>query len=172
MTESGTLQTGCLYQFFLFQPKPLFWEAAFVVHRIFSLLWLYTISSTIRWEYDKCNLCLRQMLLAWHKFWKYQNLFLLSRDLAGFEIRFMHLKHFFHPLICPLISKISLELILQDHTSHTYCLEKSLIRTSCGIPGRIKVSNQCGQFILLSSVVILIQRLYKGFIKLRCKIFT
>ena len=53
--------------FFIFKTKPLCRKTAFVIHGIFLLLWLYTVSTTIGWEYDKCNLRLRQPLLTRYK---------------------------------------------------------------------------------------------------------
>ena len=77
----------------------------------------------------------------------------------------MSLQNLFHTLVCPLISKIALAFIFQDHPCHAHGLEESFVISSLRIPCRIEVSDQSSQFIFLPGVIIVIQRLDKGLVK-------
>lgn len=68
----------------------------------------------------------------------------------------MRFENLFHPSVRPFISQIPLEFILQNHPCHTDRLEKCFVVAPAGIPGRIKVSDQRRQFILLTGIIVVI----------------
>ena len=84
----------------------------------------------------------------------------------------MCLQNLFYLPVRPFISTESLELAFQYHSSHTDCMKECIIMISFCIPCRIKTSDQRSQFILLTGIIILIERLDKGFIKFFCQFFS
>ena len=172
MAEDRTFKAGYRSQLLSFQAQPGRRKAAFIIHGIFFFLWLDTVAASVGRKDHKSDIGFRKTLLAGNEFRKYQDIGILSRSVSGSEGSVMFCKDFFYSSVCTFVSKVTLELVFQDHASDIDCLEKGLVVAAFGIPSRIKIADQRGKFIFFTGIVIDIQWLDKGFIKFLCQLLT
>ena len=132
-------------------PQPLLWKTAFVIHGIRFLLWLDTISATIRRKNNKRDICLLQPFLTRNKFRQHQNTRITTLCL-------LHGKYLIDFLIRARICTITCELIFEDQPCYPDSMQEfpgqsTLLLPSgqltfviyllvLGIPYRIKIANQ------------------------------
>ena len=133
------------------------------------MLWLDTVAASVGRKDHKSDIGFRKTLLAGNEFRKYQDIGILSRSVSGSEGSVMFCKDFFYSSVCTFVSKVTLELVFQDHASDIDCLEKGLVVAAFGIPSRIKIADQCGKLVFFACIVIDIQRLDKRFVKVLCQ---
>ena len=147
VAEPCTGKPCSLLQFFIFKPQPLLWKTAFVIHGIRFLLWLDTISATIRRKNNKRDICLLQPFLTRNKFRQHQNTRITTLCL-------LHGKYLIDFLVRARVCTITCKLVFEDHPCHLHGPQKSDGQTAISfflchsigrfrfIPHRIKIANQ------------------------------
>ena len=169
MTEGCTRKTCHFLQSFIFQPKPVFRKFILIIRRVFFSHRLNTVAAAVGRKDQKSDFRRGELLLAWEKLGKNQNLFIhrFRLFLCGDPLP-MCAEEFRKLLLHPLIRAETFPFMLQNPAGNRYRFKESSITSAVVIPHRIEHTDQAGKLVLFTRIIIVVERLHKFLIKAFC----